>query len=191
MERFDALKRLDANLDPTKQFAIDQMKHLFTSAGLKDLESADQAPEISLKAIEAEIERLAGRYQELGFPKNKKISMANGVFKDSLMKLVNSQPENFRGRFDTPIIGFGQIPIQDQCKLVGIDYLMNGLSVRDWPSDPQSYKTPNGFYMTWTDEGARSMNRKVEDVRKELTDDSRGGTEFDSVGLYVAKPQVL
>jgi hypothetical protein len=63
--------------------------------------------------------------------------------------------------------------------------------VRDWPEDPQKYKTPNSFYLAWTDEGARFMNRKVEDVRKELALDERGGTELDSVAVYIAKPNVL
>lgn len=35
------------------------------------------------------------------------------------------------------------------------------------------------------------MNRKVQDVREELALDERGGTEFDGVAFYIAKPSVL
>ena len=145
-------------------------------------------PEITL---EEETERLVGRFQELGFHQHKKIRMSRGKFKDSLMELVVPQPENFKGRLKTPFIGCGKIPIEDQCSLAGIDYVLKGLNVLDWPEDPQDYKTPDGFYLAWTDEGARFMNRKVIDVRQDLALDERGGTEFDGIALYIAKPQVL
>lgn len=145
-------------------------------------------PEIPL---EAEIERLARRYQELGFHEHKNIKMSKGKFKDSIMKLVAPQPENFKGRVDSPAVVFGQIPIGDQYKLAGINYLLTGLNVRDWPDDPKQYSTPQAVHIIWTDEGARNMNRKVEDVRRELALDTRGGTEFDAIGLYVATPKVL
>ena len=145
-------------------------------------------PEIPL---EAEVEKRVGRYLELEFHKHKAIRMSAEKFKDSLMKLAVSQPENFKGRIDTPVIVCGQIPIKDQCELSGIEYFLSGLDVRDWPEDPQKYKTPKDFYMTWMDEGVRFMNRKVQDVRKELASDERGGTAFDGVALYIAKPNVL
>ncbi len=147
-----------------------------------------QPPEISL---EAEIERQVGRYVELGFHNHPAIKMSKGHFKDSLMELVVPQPEGFKGRLDTPAIAFGQVPIEDQCRLAGIDYFLTGLKVQDWPDDPQKYRTPQTTYLAWMDEGARFMNRKVQDVRQELAVDERGGTQFDVVVLYIAKPQVL
>lgn len=211
LERLNALKGVAENRDPEKQSAIDQMAHLYTSAGLKDLESESKTPvatkavelqragiespkvypEISLKVITVEIEIQAGRYLKLGFHKYKDVKMSAGKFKDLIMKLVIPQPENFRGRTDTPVIVSGQIPAKDQCKLAGIGYWLGGLTVSDWPNDPQHYKTPNGFYMTWVDEGRRFMNRKVQDVRGELAPDERGGTEFDGVALYITKPNIL
>lgn len=35
------------------------------------------------------------------------------------------------------------------------------------------------------------MNRKVQDVRRELAADERGGTEFDGIAQYIVKPEVL
>lgn len=151
-------------------------------------ESPKVYPEISL---EAEIERQAERYLKLGFHKHKNITMSEGKFKDLVMGLVAPQPEGFKGRLDTPVAVFGQIPIKDQCRLAGIDYFLTGLNARDWPDDPQKYRTPQTAYFMWTDEGARFMNRKIQDVRQELALDERGGTEFDGVVLYIAKPKVL
>lgn len=145
-------------------------------------------PEISL---EAEIERQAKIYLELEFHKHKNIRISKGEFKDLVMGLITPQSEGFRGRLNTPVVVFGQIPAQDQCKLAGIDYFLDGLNVRDWPDDPQQYRTPKTAYIMWADEGARFMNRKVQDVRQELAVDERGGTEFDGIALYVAKPKVL
>ncbi len=145
-------------------------------------------PEIPL---EAEIERLAGRYLELEFHKHNKIRMSRGNFKDSIMRLVAPQPEEFRGRVDSPVAVFGQIPAEDQCKLAGIEYFLKGSNPRDWPEDPHQYKTPKFLHLVWTDEGARFMNRKVEDVRRELGEHERGGTEFDGIAQYIVKPGVL
>ncbi len=185
IERLDAAKRLPENEDPRKQLAIAQARDLLVSAGVRD---PGPKPEISL---ESEMERQTAMYLEREFHKHKKIGMSKGNFKDSIMGLVVPQPEEFRGRFNSPVVVFGQIPAEDQCRLAGIDYSLKGLNVCDWPDDPQNYQTPNFLYLTWTDEGERSMNRKVEDVRKELVSDERGGTEFDGIALYVVKPQVL
>lgn len=151
-------------------------------------ESSKIFPEISL---EAEIERQAKRYLELGYHRHKEIRMSNGKFKDWLMKLVAPQPENFQIRLNTPVAVFGQVPIKDQCALAGIKYFLEGYDARDWPEDPQQYETPNSLYLAWTDEGARFMKIGVRDVRRELAVDERGGTKFDGVGLYIVKPQVL
>lgn len=140
---------------------------------------------------EAEIERQVKTYLELKFHKHEAIGMSKGKFKDLLMKLVAPQPESFRGRFAPPVIVFGQIPPEDQCRLVGINYFPRGRNALDWTEDPQQYRTPKSTYLTWTDEGARFMNRKVEDVRQELLPDERGGTEFDGIGLCIIKPKVL
>lgn len=141
--------------------------------------------------LEAEIERQAERYLDLRFHKHKKINMDGGEFKDSIMKLAVPQPENFKGRLDTPVAVFGQIPPEDQCKLANIEYFLKGRNAHDWPEDPQYYETPNSLYLAWTDEGARFMNRRVQDVRQELLVDERGGTEFDGIGLYIARPKVF
>lgn len=145
-------------------------------------------PEIS--ALEKEWLRQARRLMAFGF--RKELRMTEKQYLDSLPKFT-PQPENFKGRLDTPILVETRIDISRQCMLARIHYPLNseGIIRQDWIHDPQGYQTPNFPYVMWTDEGKRNMNRKVEDVRKELADDERGGTEFDGVALYLVKPDIL
>lgn len=123
------------------------------------------------------------------------------------------QPESFKGRLDTLLLVETRVPIERQCKLAGIDYApphRYGIdqlsSVEDWTGDSEGYKTPNTPYATWTNtpenlnpydfsretnEGKRFLNRDVKGVRQELLADERGGTVFDGVALYIAKPQYV
>ncbi len=141
------------------------------------------------QALEAEIERQANRYQELGF--HKRLRMSAGRFKDQVMGLVVLQPEAFRERFDIPVVAFGQIPAEDQARLTGIDYWLEGLKVSDWEKDPQGYKTPEMSYLTWMQDGRVNLKRAPSDVRNSFAHDERGATQYDGIGLYVARPQVL
>lgn len=120
LERLAALKNVPENQDPERQRAIGKMRDIFVSAGLEDIVSGDVSPEapkiypeISLEVLKAEIERQAGKYQELGFPGHKGLRVSEGKFKDSVMKLAVPQPENFKGRFNTPMIVFGQISARE------------------------------------------------------------------------------
>lgn len=138
--------------------------------------------------LETEWKRQANRLIELGF--HNELHLTEQAYLASLPKF-EFQPKSFEGRLDTPLLVETRIPIERQAELAGIDYLLEGSERGDWPEDPQNYQTPKLPYTTWTDEGARFMNRKVADVRRELAPDERGGTEFDGVALYIAKPDVL
>ena len=192
-EAFGRASEDERNRGVRGRLGIAAAKTALFLGGVKDLqplqaETVKIYPEIPL---EENLERQAGRYTELEFYKHPEIEISKGKFKDLIMGLAIPQPENFRGRFNSPVAVFGQIPIKDQCERAGIDYSLGGLNVCDWPEDPKGYKTPNSLYLSWTDEGARFMNRKVEDVRKELAPDERGGTEFDGIALYIVNPRVL
>ena len=141
------------------------------------------------QALEAEVERQAGRFKELGF--HKRLKMSAGRFKDHLMGLVVPQPETFVGRFNIPVIGFGQIPIAEQARLVDIDFWLEGLTVSDWLQDPQGYRTPDRTYLTWMQDGRINIGKSVRDVRTGLAPDERGATVQDGIGLYVGHTEVL
>ncbi len=125
---------------------------------------------------------------ELGF--HKELNLSEEGYRDSLPKF-GAQPEQFRWRFDTPVVVETRIPVKRQCELVGIGYFLGGLEVVDWADDSKDYRTPDKPYVTWLQDGKRNLNKAVKAVRNELDKDERGGTEFDGIALYIAHPQVL
>lgn len=138
-----------------------------------------------------EVEKIAIKYQLLEFHKHKNLQIPTGRLKDMIMGLVAPQPENFRGRFDIPVIAFGQIPAEDQAVRADINYILKGLTVRDWEGDPRGYSTPNGAYLTWMQDGRKNLRRNADEVRYTLDPDERGSTEHDGIGLYIARPNTL
>jgi len=146
---------------------------------------------VTPELLEAEVERQAGRYKGLEFHKHKSLRISVGRLKDQIMSLVYEQPEVFRGRFDIPVVVFGQISPKDQARLAGLNYYLDGLGMSDWEHDPQGYKTPETSYMTWIQDGTVNLGKSVEDVRKALAEDERGATIHDGIALYIANPDVL
>jgi len=142
------------------------------------------------KKLEAEIERQAAEYQRLEFNKPLKIS-ANHL-KDEIMKLITPQPEAFRGRFDIPVVVFGQIPPEVQAKLLRIDN-REFSRIIDWLKDPMGYKTPNKTYLAWMQDGKplKYHFKSADDVRAALDTDERGATILDGLGLYASHPNLL
>jgi hypothetical protein len=140
--------------------------------------------------VEAEVERAVSSYREAGFATQ--LGMSPNRFKDSIMGLVAAQPEAWRGRFDLPRIRIGpQIPIGDQYKMLGLNYVLGGLRVSDWEEDPGGYKTPEAFSLVWMQDGRVNRDRSMDDVRSTMATDERGATLYDGVGLYVSDPDVL
>lgn len=138
--------------------------------------------------LDAKWSRQTQRFLELGFHNELKLSKRE--YLDSLPKF-RTQPEQFLGRFDIPVIVETRIPVKRQCELVGIKYFLDGLEVVDWADDPKGYRTSDKPYVAWLQDGEKNLNKAVQAVRKKLVEDERGGTEFDGVALYTAHPQVL
>ncbi len=147
--------------------------------------------------LKAEGERQVNRYFELGLHKHPNIRKhtefgSKGKFKDSLLRLVRLQPEQFARRFDIPVIPLGRIvPVKDLCNAAGVDYLLDGLEVKDWSDHPKGYQTPDLPYFTWMQDGAKNLDRKVEVVRKTFEVDERGATDFDGVPLHIFHPRII
>lgn len=138
--------------------------------------------------LEAEWSRQTKRFIDLGF--HKELGLSEQEYLDSLPRF-GPQPENFKGRFDIPVVVETSIPVKRQCELAGIEYFLAGLEVIDWTDDPKGYRTPDRPYITWLQDGEKNLNRAVEAVRKELAKDERGGTVIDGVAVCIAHPQVL
>lgn len=143
-------------------------------------------PELNLKN---EWLRQTRKYIKLGF--HEKLGLSKQEYLDSLPQF-GPQPENFKDRFDIPVVVETRIPIKQQCKLAGINYLLGDLPCVDWPNDPKGYKIPNRPYITWMqDGGAKNLDKSVEEVREKLAEDERGATNFDGIAFYLAQPEVL
>lgn len=101
------------------------------------------------------------------------------------------QPENFRGRFDLPVIVETRISPQRQAELAGLNYFLVGLEIKDWEKDPKGYKTPDKPYIAWMNDGKLNLRKSVENVRKAHAEDERGATIHDGIALYITNSDVL
>lgn len=146
----------------------------------------------TLKTLESELDLEWGRQaRRLAKFFAGELGMTKANYIGSLPEF-ETQPEIFKGRLNTPVIVEMRIPIKRQCELTGIIYhFIEELNKKDRSNNEKGYSTLNPPYTMWCDEGMRSMNREARDVRANLADDERGGTEYDGVALYIAKPRIL
>ena len=127
-------------------------------------------------------------YVSLGF--HTELGLTEEEYLESLPKF-EEQPENFRGRFNIPVIVETRISPQRQAELAKLNYYIGGLSVTDWDKDPEKYKTPDKPYATWMQDGKQNLNKSVENVRKAFARDERGATIYDGTALFIARPEIL
>lgn len=183
-------------INKLEQFIREQLdsKSLTKSdqAFLEEELSRAQERILSPEFLEAEWERQVKRYTEHEFHKHPRFKMPRGKFKDSMPRF-RPQPKEYRGTVGIPILSMGRkIPAPDQFRLLGVDYLLEGLPVGDWGEDPFGYQTPDVPYVVYSDDGINNLGIKVADVRrKSISELLRGGTEYDSAGLYNARPEIL
>ncbi|HSX40044.1 MAG TPA: hypothetical protein VLF68_00335 [Candidatus Saccharimonadales bacterium] len=137
--------------------------------------------------LRAEWQRQAERYVESAF--HAELGLSEEDYLASLPKFAE-QPENFRNRFDTPVLVETRINSARQAELAGLGFYLGGLSVADW-KDSQGYKTPDAPYATWMQDGKKNLGRSVRDVRATLGPDERGATLADGIALYITHPEIL
>ena len=138
--------------------------------------------------LEGEWQRQAENFIRLGF--HKALRMREGRYVDSLPHF-SPQPENFKGRFDIPLLVETRLPVPQQARLAKVTYYLEGLNVRDWEEDPLGYQTLDHPYTTWVQDGKKNLKVSVENVRAELESDERGGTEYDGIAFYIHHPEIL
>nr|AQS34449.1 hypothetical protein [uncultured bacterium] len=138
--------------------------------------------------LNAEWERHASRYVELGF--HKVLELSERKYRESLPRF-GPQPESFKGRFDIPRLVETRIDVAKQAELVRIRYLLEGYNVRDWEQDPRGYKTPKLPYVAWMQDGRAYLGKSVASVRRLMATDERGATEFDGIALYIMDHNIL
>jgi len=120
----------------------------------------------------------------------KELKMTKEQYLDSLPKFT-SQQEEFKGRFDIPVIVETRVTPERQFQLAGIETFFDNTQAKDWDGDSEEYKTPVAPYVTWMQDGTRNLGKSVRSVRKELAKDERGATVFDGVALIITHPDIL
>ncbi len=140
------------------------------------------------EALQAELERIAATYQDRKF--HNKLHVSTGRFKDNIMKLYAPQPDSYIGRFDRPLIVFGQIPIKEQAELAGLDYYLEGLNVGEWEQTQEGFTTPKRAYLTWMQVDKKYQELNGLEASYSMQPDERGGNIPDAIGLYIASQKI-
>ena len=99
------------------------------------------------------------------------------------------QPKEWKGRFDIPVIVEIRVPLKRMLELSGIATYFNIDSIKDW--EKSKFQAPEKPYTTYLNDGNINLNKSVDQVRKSLRIDERGGNIFDGIALYLKDPKIL
>ncbi len=150
----------------------------------KSLSENGKKPEKT--TLEVEWQRQANRFIELGF--HTELNLTKDDYLNSLPKF-ESQPREFKGRLDIPVIVETRISLRRMLDLIGIAQYFGADLVKDW--EKGQFETPKMPYSTWLNDGSINLKKSVGEVRKALKSDERGGTIFDGIALYLKDPKIL
>lgn len=184
LEQYIEVKRAKGQLP-----AVELAESLRTCWGDEPLPSVVAAVEKQAKSPENSLEeewqrqasKLAGFFaEELGKTKEEYIaSLPN----------FETQPEEWKGRFDIPVIVETRVPLGKMLKKAGIEVYFDTNSVKDW--EKNGFETPDTPYATWLNDGKVNLKKSVDAVRRVLKSDERAGTVFDGLALYLRNPEIL
>lgn len=120
--------------------------------------------------------------KELGFTREQYIG--------SLPKF-EPQPENWKGRFDIPVIVETRISLSKMLEKAGINFHFNVNAIKDRAED--EFKTPNTPYIAWLSLNAErvKLGKSAAIVRKGSKSDERGGTVREGILLFLRNPDIL
>lgn len=200
-ERLDAAAMDPGNQDPDRKSAIEEARKGLQVAGVKDpgprrTKKGDAvAPrEVVFPSefdLDAEWQRQAGRYVELGFADI--LKMTEEEYLESLPRFAE-QPEEYKDRFNLPLLVETRIPWQEQAKRSGIvvsgyvnsqrPVLRDGLSVltNNYPVTPYT-----GWFNIWGERFPKRIGSRT--AHSQLAGDEYGGCSRDGVALQIAFPQ--
>lgn len=160
--------------------------------GLVRPEDEKRDRSIEVISLELELKRQAKRYVELGY--HKELGLTEQEYLESLPKFF-TQPERYKGRFDTPLLVETRIPATRLADLSELgDPSFSGvrdLDLSDWEGDPQRFRTPNKPYTTWLNNSELNVKKSIDMIRSNLKEDERMTTIFDGIALYTSQPEIL
>lgn len=206
MERLDAAGKHPENQDSTKQFAISAAKRLLRDAKVKDpgprvdrspsatkieVQGTTEAPKPSELDLDAEWQRQSSKLVELGF--HSELGMSEREYLDTLPKF-ETQPSEYKGIFDRPILSERRIPWERQAELAGIqisDYLKSRINeTKPWEDNPS--RSPTGVACAgWFNNWGQRFSKMIKpfDARKQLTKSEGAGDVFDAVAKEIHFPE--
>lgn len=126
---------------------------------------------------------------ELGF--HKVLGMTEQDYRDSLPNF-QSQPIDFKHRFDIPILVDPRISLRRQFKLLKIGGYYATRSINPVNIENiEGLETPETPYQIWTNEGTRFKEISEMGARKNFATDERGLTIIEGLGLIRERPFIL
>jgi hypothetical protein len=162
--------------------------------GLVRPDDEQRGRSIEVISLELELKQQAKRYMELGF--HRELGLTEQEYLESLPKFF-TQPESYKGRFDTPLLVETRIPaarLADLSSFEDPNYYAPGgwyLDLLDWEGDPKKFRIPNKPYTTWLNNSEMNLKESVDMIRANLKEDERMATIFDGIALYTSQPGIL
>ena len=152
--------------------------------------SRNEAPVATELNLDTEWQRQANRYVELGY--HTELKMTPEEYLQALPKF-EPQPEEYRDRFNVPLLVETRIPWEKQAELAGVvvsEYLRSNINETK-PFDDRS-QTPETPYTGWFNRWDERFTRRIAplDARKQLTADEIGGGPHEGVAMQVAHPEI-
>jgi len=153
--------------------------------------SREELPQTVELNLDEEWQRQSARFVELGYHTELKIK--DGEYLDSLPRF-GTQPEEYKGRFDLPLIVETRIPWPKQAELAGIgvsDYLRARIDqTSPWQGNNQ--ETPDAAYSGWFNNWNQRFTRRIPpfDARKKLAADEVGAGPLEGITLQVVHPEL-
>ena len=144
-------------------------------------------PEINL---EAEWQRQASKYIRFGF--HRALNLTEEDYLASLPRF-EPQPEEYRDRFNVPLLVETRIPWEKQAQLASIaisDYQRSRINETK-PYNARS-KTPDTPYTGWFNKWGERFTQKITplDARKQLAADEIGGGPYEGIAMQIAHPEI-
>lgn len=161
--------------------------------GLVRPDDEQRGRSIEVINLELELKRQTKKYIELGF--HKELGFTEQEYLESLPKFF-TQPESYKGRFDTPLLVETRISIARFVDLSEIEVPTlsdydSYFDLSDWEGDPQKLRTPNKPYTTWLNNSELNVKKSIDMIRANLKEDERMATIFDGIALYISHPEIL
>lgn len=163
---------------------------------LPEARSATKSPEAKEVPVPKELnledewQRQSQRFVGLGY--HEELGLTEEAYLASLPKF-EPQPEDYRGRFDVPLLVETRNPWEKQAQIAGInvsDYLRSMVNeTRPWNDGSRA---PDAAYTGWFNNWGQRFIDKIApfDARKQLKQDECGGGPFEGIAMQVAHPEL-